>query len=404
MTGWASVAIGELCDVVNGGTPKTSVPRYWDGPHRWITPAEMGKRATPYVDQTDRTVTDEGLRNSSARPLPPYSVILSSRAPIGHLAINMVPMATNQGCKGLVPKGRIEHKYLYYFLGSIVDLLNELGTGATFKELSAGKLKEVRVPAPPLPEQRRLVAVLDEAFDRIATAKANAEKNLRNARELFASRTQALFSQEHAWERVQLAELLARGWISSHLDGNHGSEYPRKEEFVDSGVPYIAASAMKGDAVDFGEAKYLSAERAATIRKGLAKNRDVLFAHNATVGPVAILSTNEDVVILGTSLTYYRCNPEYLHPEYLAHFMRSAAFKSQYAQVMRQSTRNQVPITKQREFFHIVPPLEVQKRIAHDLDRLSMETERLIEIGKRRVAALEELQKSLLHQAFTGAM
>jgi hypothetical protein len=135
------------------------------------------------------------------------------------------------------------------------------------------------VPLPPLPEQRRIVAILDEAFEGIATAKANAEKNLQSARELFASRMQVLFGQDESWELVPLEELLARGWISSHLDGNHGSDYPRKEEFVDAGVPYIAASAIKGGTVDFAEAKYLSPQRAATIRKGLAKDRDVLFAH-----------------------------------------------------------------------------------------------------------------------------
>ncbi|MBK8071793.1 MAG: restriction endonuclease subunit S [Ramlibacter sp.] len=143
----------------------------------------MGKRHTPYIDQTERTITDQGLQNSSARPLPPYSVILSSRAPIGHLAINTQPVMV-QGCKGLVPRNRIDHKFLYYYLGSIVDLLNDLGTGAIFKELSGGKLKEVPVPVPSLPEQRRIVAILDDAFEGIAIAKANAEKNLRNAREL----------------------------------------------------------------------------------------------------------------------------------------------------------------------------------------------------------------------------
>lgn len=404
MAEWKSATIGDVCDVVNGGTPKTGVPEYWGGPHRWITPAEMGKRSTPYIDQTDRTITDQGLQNSSARLLPPYSVILSSRAPIGHLVINTEPMATNQGCKGLVPRSGIDHKFLYYYLGSIVDLLNDLGTGATFKELSGGKLKEVKVPLPPLPEQRRIVAILDEAFEGIATAKANAEKNLQSARELFASRMQVLFGQDESWELVPLEELLARGWISSHLDGNHGSDYPRKEEFVDAGVPYIAASAIKGGTVDFAEAKYLSPQRAATIRKGLAKDRDVLFAHNATVGPVAILSTDEKVVILGTSLTYYRCNPQHIRPEYLAHYMVSPAFTSQYLQVMKQSTRNQVPITKQREFIHVIPPINVQRRIADDLDALSTQTGRLAELGAQKLIALEELKKSLLHQAFTGAL
>ena len=193
--GWQTKTLGEMCEVLNGGTPKTGVPEYWGGKHLWITPAEMGKRLSPYADDTERKITDSGLRDSSAQMLPPNSVILSSRAPIGHLVINTKPMATNQGCKGLVPGSQLQHKFLYYYLSSIVDLLNSLGTGATFKELSGGKLKEVPVPITSLPEQQRLVGLLDEAFAGIARARANAEINLQNARALFDSNLQSVFTQ-----------------------------------------------------------------------------------------------------------------------------------------------------------------------------------------------------------------
>ena len=89
--------LGDVCTVVNGGTPKTGVSEYWNGANLWITPAEMGKRLSPYVGDSERKITELGLRDSSARMLPPYSVVLSSRAPIGHLVINTKPMATNQG-------------------------------------------------------------------------------------------------------------------------------------------------------------------------------------------------------------------------------------------------------------------------------------------------------------------
>ncbi|GAX62496.1 restriction endonuclease S subunit [Candidatus Scalindua japonica] len=101
----------------------------------------------------------------------------------------------------------------------------------------------------------------------------------------------------------------------------------------------------------------------------MAKHDDVLFAHNATVGPVAILKTNLDFVILSTTLTYYRCNKFFLFPDYLALYMISDFFVNQYTEVMRQATRNQVPITKQRTFFHLVPPLSVQKSIVAILDK-----------------------------------
>jgi type I restriction enzyme, S subunit len=327
---------------------------------------------------------------------------------IGVIEKRHLPAALNQRvaritCRKDSPATR---DLLLHFLCSdwFKEELIKAGHGAAQQNVSTKDLIEIEIPVPAIEEQHRIVTLLDEAFADIATANANAEKNLQNARSLFASRMQTLFDEDQSWERVQLEELLSRGWIESHLDGNHGSDYPRKEEFVESGVPYIAARALRGWEVDFSEAKYLTHERAATIRKGLAQDRDVLFAHNATVGPVGILKTNEPFVILGTSLTYYRCNENLILPEYLAHFMRSPAFVDQYSQVMKQSTRNQVPITKQREFFHVIPPLSIQQKIANDLDSLSEKIELLESIYRQKLTALEDLKKSLLHQAFSGQL
>lgn len=409
MASWRSKPLGEVCQFINRGVS----PAYLDG---------GGVAVLNQKCVRDHTVNfDLGRRHDAAvKKVTPERFVRA-----GDVLVN----STGTGTLGRVAQLREDPRepttvdshvtivrpveglfcpeFFGYALVAIEEQIQAGGEGCGGQtELSRTKLAEgYHVSFPDnLSEQRRIVAILDEAFEGIATAKANTEKGLENAREVFASRMQVLFGEDEVWERVQLQELLARGWITSHLDGNHGSDYPRKEEFVDSGVPYIAASAIKGGAVDFNEAKYLSPQRAASIRKGLAKDRDVLFAHNATVGPVAVLSTDEEVVILGTSLTYYRCDARHIHPEYLAHFMLSPAFTSQYAQVMKQSTRNQVPITKQREFFHVIPPIDAQRRIADDLDELSAQTDRLADIDKRKLLAFDQLKKSLLHQAFTGAL
>ena len=295
--------------------------------------------------------------------------------------------------------------FVLYGVNSHLKAIEDVTGYATVKHLSSKQILGIEFPLPSLPDQQRIVGILDEAFEGIATAKANAEKNLQNARALFASHLQSVFTQRGAlWDKVTLQTLLERGWIESHLDGNHGSDYPRKEEFISEGIPYISANCLDDERLDMSRAKYLSPSRAALLRKGIAKDNDVLFAHNATVGPVAILRTDEEKVILGTSLTYYRCNPKHILPEYLAHYMRSFGFKTQYLQVMGQSTRNQVPITKQREFYHVIPPLEEQKRIIAALDGLFENGKRLASIYERKLAALEALKKSLLHQAFTGEL
>ena len=107
-------------------------------------------------------------------------------------------------------------------------------------------------------------------------------------------------------------------------------------------------------------------------------------------------------MILGTSLTYYRCNPSFIRPAYLADYMRSHSFRIQYEAGMRQSTRNQVPITKQREFFHVIPPSSEQDSIASELDQLSVAAGRLQYLYEQKLVALDMLKQSLLNEAFSG--
>ncbi len=299
----------------------------------------------------------------------------------------------------------IDRDFLYHMLLTprFTQYAESGSARAGMPKVNRSHLFSYEFPLPPLSEQRRIVSVLDAAFAGLATATAHTQKNLQNARELFDSKFQfALDSLSAETPRLTLQQLRESGWITDHMDGNHGGDYPRKSEFIDSGVPYLSANAMVNDGINMAKAKYLSKERASKLRKGFAKDGDVLFAHNATVGPVAILRTDEPLIVLGTSLTYYRCNPDYILPEYLAHYMRSRSFVKQFEQVMGQSTRNQVPITKQREFFHIIPTLEVQKQIASQLDELLDSTVRAQALYRRKLAALSELKQSLLHRAFRG--
>ena len=178
---------------------------------------------------------------------------------------------------------------------------------------------------------------------------------------------------EKGWDYLKLNTLIEIKAIIYHLDGNHGGDYPRSEEFVDKGVPYIGANCLCDGSVDFSLAKYLPKERANKLRKGLAKNGDVLFAHNATVGPVAYLKTEEALVILSTSLTAFRCNLEKMHPLFLRSYMQSSWFESQYKAMMKQTTRNQIPITKQKDMDFILPPLPLQQEFAKRIELIEQQ-------------------------------
>jgi type I restriction enzyme, S subunit len=377
--GWEIKKLGEMCEVMNGGTPKTGLPEYWDGTHLWITPAEMGKRFSPYVDDTERKITDFGLRDSSARMLPPYSVILSSRAPIGHLVINTDPMATNQGCKGLIPSRQLHYKFLYYYLFSIVDLLNALGTGATFKELSGEKLKEVIIPIPPLSEQQRIVAILDEAFEGIATAKANAEKNLKNARALFDSYLNSVFSQRgEGWVERTVDELslnLDSKRIPITKSDRKSGEYPY---YGASGiVDYVADYIFDGDTL-------LVSEDGANL---LARSTPIAFSVSGKYWV-----NNHAHILKFENMATQRFVEYYLGSIKLDEYITGAAQPK-----LNQKALNSIPI-------FIPKSLEEQANIVDSIELLSNETQRLESIYQKKIEALDALKKSILHQAFTGEL
>jgi type I restriction enzyme, S subunit len=393
--GWQTKTIGEVCDVVNGGTPKTGIAVYWDGPHQWITPAEMGKRSSPYIGQTARTITNEGLQNSSARLLPPHSVILSSRAPIGHLVINTEPMATNQGCKGLIPGSRLDSKFLYYHLTSIVDLLNDLGTGATFKELSGGKLKEVPVPLPPLPEQHRIVTILDQAFDGIATAKANAEKNLQNARTLFESHLQSVFTgRGEGWVEKRLQDVCEK-----ITDGTH-----QTPKYFDDGVIFLSSRNVTSGTIDWENIKYIDTKQHLEMHKRVAPRvDDILLAKNGTTGVAAIVD-REVVFDIYVSLALLRTLGE-VRSRYLLYFVNSPVAKQQFNKRLKGVGVPNLHLQEIREVMVGFPhDLERQDAIVERLDSLKDEVNRLESLYQRKLAALDALKQSLLHQAFSGQL
>ena len=133
--GWLSKKLGEICRVVGGSTPNTGDQAFWDGGIVWITPTDLGKLESPWIESSQRRITEMGYRSCGTEMLPKGTVVLSSRAPIGHLGIAAVTLCTNQGCKSFVPGENVDSYYLYWCLRYFVPDLQRLGSGATFDPL-----------------------------------------------------------------------------------------------------------------------------------------------------------------------------------------------------------------------------------------------------------------------------
>ena len=373
--------LGDICTVVSGSTPKTGVAEYWDGTVKWITPAELNEDSF-YITDSVRHITEDGKEKTGLSYLPKGTVILSSRAPIGKTAIAGCEMCCNQGFKNLICSDAVYNEYLYFFLKSKTNYLNSLGRGATFKEISKSIVEKIEIPLPNIEKQHQIVKELKATRNLIAHRK----QQLTKLDELIKARFVEMFgdpiSNPFGFKVKTLQKMIDDGTIMYHLDGNHGSDYPRNEEFVECGVPYISANCIVHNDVNLKLAKHLTEERASKLRKGIAQNGDVLFAHNATVGPVAILYTDDEKVILGTSLTAYRCDKERMVPDYLKAYMQSEGFVCQYTKDMKQTTRNQVPITAQRKFLFVIPPLSLQNQFAAfaaEVDKSKVEVQKALD-------------------------
>ena len=405
MKGWERKKLGEISDIINGGTPDTTVPKFWDGENLWITPKDMGKLESIYVDDTLRKLTDEGLNNSSAKILPPNSIILSSRAPIGHLAINTKPISTNQGCKGLVPKKGVDTLFLYYFLSKSVDLLNSLGTGATFKELSGSKLGTVEIPLPPLPEQQRIVSILDECFSAIERSRNNAEQNLKNAKEVFESYLQGVFggstgspTKRDGWEEKRLGEL------ATFRNGMNFTKSSKGEKINIVGVK------------DFQNSFWVPFETLETVTlEGNLNDLDLLQE-----GDIIVVRSNGNPQLIGRTLLAsevngkvshsgftirIRLNTKNIDPIYLCNYLKISSTRRI---LVDRGNGVGIKSLNQGSLSTLIIPypktLKEQQTIVLQLDALRAETQKLEAVYQKKLDDLEELKKSVLKRAFAGEL
>ena len=382
---WIKSSLNDVCNVVNGGTPKTGVDSYWGGKHYWVTPAEMGKRSNPYISETRRKLTNDGLGNTSAKLVPPFSVILSTRAPIGHLVINKVPMAFNQGCRGLVPNDDLNYRFLYYFLMNSISLLNDLGTGATFKELSAGKLKAVNIPVPPLQEQQRIVSILDKAFESIDQAIASTEKNLANARELFESYLNNVFTQKgKGWVEVSLSD------VCQLISGQHIDS--KDYNIIKKGIGYLTGPS------DFGLINPVVSKWTEHPKRTALLNDILVTVKGSGVGKANLMTHGE--LAISRQLMAIRSNE--VNIKLLYRFI-----KTRYSYFQSLANGAAIPGISRPDVLGLtlsLPKRSLQNELAIKIDNIANEVDNLDEVYKKKIFSLNELKQSLLQKAFSGQL
>lgn len=310
-------------------------------------------------------------------------------------------MAFNQGCKGLIPSPAVDTKFAYYFLLTNVPLFESLGTGATFKELSSGKLKEVPFYFPDLGEQHRIVTLLDEAFADIATAKANAEKNLQNARSIFQTHLDSFFeSNSNKKQEKLLMDALAdqprNGW--SPPAANHS----------DTGTPVLTLSAVTGFKFRPEKIKHTSAPTNTDLHYWVV-NGDLLLTRSNTpelVGHVAVVTDITQPTIYPDLIMRMNADPHKAINRFLYYQLRSTKLR----RIIMSRAHGANPTMKKVGKNDVqtlpiwLPSLDEQQKITGELEELEASSVNLGTIYRQKLTALDDLKKSLLHQAFSGQL
>jgi type I restriction enzyme S subunit len=289
--------------------------------------------------------------------------------------------------------------FLYYLYSRDLDgTLKENFNGAGIQHFTGETLAQFELPLPLLSEQHRIVAILDEAFDGIATAKANAEQNLQNARALFESHLQTVFTER------------GEGWISTTLGKATGGVFTgpfgsllHKSDYVTGGIPLVNPAHITAIGIEPDMRKTVSEETAQCLSSYIIREGDIVIGRRGEMGRCALVTDVEDGWLCGTGSFFIKPS-ERCDPGYLVRFLRSDACKQTLESIAGGAVMPNLSNTDLGNLPIDLPPLERQKAILGEIEVLAEETQHLESLYRQKLAALDELKKSLLHQAFSGQL
>ena len=455
--------MGDVAHIVGGGTPRTSDPKnFTKGNIAWITPADLSGYKEKFIARGARDITDRGLESSSAKLLPAGSVLFSSRAPIGYVAIASQPVTTNQGFKSFVLPRELHSSYLYYYLTRSKGLIQGLGGGTTFKEISGAVAARIPLAVAPLPEQHRIVAEIEKHFTRLDAAVAalkRAQANLKRYRAgvLKAACEGKLVPTEAELARAEgrhyepagrlleriLTERRARwqsgekrrrkykepaapdisnlpdlpeGWRYASIEsllsldrlgiktGPFGSLL-KKHEHRTSGVPVFGIENIREMEFVPGNKIFITQEKAQGLSAYDVRAGDILISRSGTVGETCVVPDGLGNARLSTNLMRVCLAEQCISPQFFCLlFNGSPIVLNQVSVLCSGSTRDFLNGNILRALAFPLPPPAEQRRILSEVDRrlsIKQQAETAVESSLKRAG---RLRQSILKLAFSGRL
>jgi len=398
---WQVESLGKCCTIVSGATPRRDVPEYWDNHIPWVTPKDISNLNDPILEDTPEYISEAGYKNCSAKLLPKRSVLFSSRAPIGLVALTGREMCTNQGFKSLIPGKKVHSEYLYHCMKWMAPKIAELGNGATFKEVSKEVISRVEIPLPPLAEQKRIAAILDKA-DAIRRKRQAAIKLADDfLRATFLDMFGDPVTNPKGWDRVKIGEV-TKDW--------RGGASLAPSDFTDAGFPILHKGAIHTNGnivIDTGKKTFTTIEYANAHRKSviykdyLAVTLRDLVPTGPSIGLIADLSQNQLVEYMLAQGAYgFKINISAIKPSYLVALSNNRGFRSELKKYWVGSTQIHIRTPVFQEISIPLPKLSQQEQY----EIVTKKTNMWLTKQKNFNEFTGVLFKSLTQRAFYGKL
>lgn len=401
-SGWQKKKIGEVCNLMTGGTPSRRKPEYFGGEIRWLVSGDINLGE---IFDCEGRITEIGMKNSNAKLLPLNSVMIALNGQgktRGMVALLRTRATCNQSLVSIYPKEpeKLLSEYLYTNLhGRYQEIRQMTGdSGNDRRGLNMALIKSIEIPIPPLQEQRRIVSVLDQALEGIATAAANAEKNLANAREVFDSYLQDEFeSLGREWGEKSLHDLASPDCSLSYGIVQPGDDF-------EGGLPVVRPTNLINKIITLDGLKRIKPSLADAYKRTTLHGNELLLCVRGSTGAVSVASKELAGANVTRGIVPIRFNPELISQEYGYYSLISSHFQLQVKAKTYGAALMQINIADLRKITIPIPNLQAQKKIVEVLDKIYTETQHLQAIYQQKMVALDELKKSILKQAFTGGL
>ena len=379
--------LGEVCTIVSGSTPKTSVTSYWDGNIKWITPAELNED-TFYIMDSVRHITEEGKEKTGLSYLPTGTVILSSRAPIGKTAIASCEMCCNQGFKNLICSDAIYNEYLYFFLKSKTDYLNSLGRGATFKEVSKSIVENIEIPLPEVNQQKEIA----EKFKKLEQLISLRKQQLAKLDELVKARFVEMFGSypenENAYPVVNVSDI---------ADAGVGVVIKPAQYYVteECGIKAFRSLNIGEMYIKDSDWVYFSAEGNESNKKSQLHENDLLIVRSGAPGTSCVVTKEfegcnaVDVIIAHPDLSK-------VNPWYLCAYINYPHGKKQIEEGTGGAAQQHFNVGKCNNLKVLLPPLKAQNQFAAFVERVNQQKQTV----QQSLEKLELMKKALMQEYF----